>query len=48
MSAGRHTIRDVVPWWSIPVANAAAMALAGVYLGAQHPGLWRRLALAGN
>jgi len=39
-------MREVVPWWSILVANAAAMALAGTYLGRKHPGLWHRLALA--
>jgi len=39
-------MREVLPWWSIMVANAAAAALAGTYLIARHPGLWRRLALA--
>ena len=38
-------IRDVVPWWSIIVANALAALVAGVYLVVKHPGLWRRLAL---
>jgi hypothetical protein len=39
-------LRDVVPWWSIIVANAAATALAAAYLLSRHPGLWRRLALS--
>jgi protein-S-isoprenylcysteine O-methyltransferase Ste14 len=39
-------MRALIPWWSIVVANAAATLLAGAYLLARHPGLWRRLALA--
>ena len=38
-------MRDLVPWWSVIVANAVAMVLAGAYLLAKHPGLWRRVAL---
>ncbi len=38
-------IREVVPWWSIIIANAAAAIMAGTYIVARHPGLWRRLAL---
>ena len=38
-------IRELLPWWSIMVANAAAAAMAGAYLVARHPGLWRRVAL---
>ena len=38
-------MRDVLPWWSIVVANAAAAIPAGAYLVARYPGLWRRLAL---
>jgi hypothetical protein len=37
--------RDVLPWWSIIVANAVATAVAGAYLIVRHPGFWRRPAL---
>jgi hypothetical protein len=30
-------IRAVLPWWSIIVANALAVCLAGLYLSGQHP-----------
>ena len=30
-------MRDLLPWWSIVVANAVAMVLAGAYLLAKHP-----------
>lgn len=36
-------IRPVLPWWSIVVANALAVVVAGSYLLRRHPGLWRRL-----
>jgi protein-S-isoprenylcysteine O-methyltransferase Ste14 len=39
-------IRDLLPWWSIMLATAAAAILAGAYLVTRHPGLWRNLALA--
>ena len=44
---GRLTssMRPVLPWWSIVVANVLATILAGAYLIRLHPGLWRRLAL---
>ena len=38
-------MRELLPWWSIVVANAAAAIPAGAYLVARHPGLWRQLAL---
>ena len=38
-------IRDLLPWWSIMLANAVAAILAGSYLVTRHPGLWRNLAL---
>lgn len=38
-------LRDLLPWWSILVANAFAVVLAGAYLVARHPGLWRRMVL---
>lgn len=39
-------IRAVLPWWSIVVANALAVLLAGAYLLYRRPGLLRRLALS--
>lgn len=36
-------IRPLLPWWSIVVANALAVLLAGWYLLRKHPGLWHRL-----
>ncbi len=36
-------MRPVLPWWSIVVANALAVLLAGSYLVQKHPGVWRRL-----
>lgn len=40
-----RSIRPVLPWWSIVVANALAVLLAASYLLRRHPGIWRRLAL---
>jgi predicted exporter len=37
------SIRPVLPWWSIVVANSLSVALAGAYLLRRHPGLWERL-----
>lgn len=37
-----QSIRPVLPFWSIVVANVLAAALAGFYLLARHPGLLRR------
>lgn len=39
------SMRPVLPWWSIVVANALAALLAGAYLVGRRPGLWRRLVL---
>lgn len=36
-------IRPLLPWWSIVVANALAVLLAGGYLLHKRPGTWRRL-----
>lgn len=36
-------IRPVLPTWSIVVANAYAVVLAGVYLLWKRPGVWRKL-----
>lgn len=36
-------IRPLLPWWSIVVANALAVLLAGSYLMRKHPSIWRRL-----
>jgi len=38
-----ESMRRVLPWWSIIVANALAALLAASYLGRRHPGLWQRL-----
>jgi hypothetical protein len=38
------SMRPLLPWWSIVVANGLAVALAGAYLLSRHPGLMRRLA----
>lgn len=35
-------MRVVLPWWSITVANAVSVMLAGGYLLYRHPGVWRR------
>lgn len=36
-------IRSLLPWWSIVVANSAAVALAGSYLLWKRPQAWRSL-----
>lgn len=36
-------IRPLLPWWSIVLANAFAVLLAGTYLTWKRPGTWRRL-----
>lgn len=36
-------IRPVLPWWSIMLANSAAVLLAWVYLGTKRPGVWRAM-----
>ena len=36
-------MRAVLPWWSIVVANAAAVVLAWAYLGMRRPGVFRAL-----
>ena len=41
-------MRPLLPWWSIVVANVLAVLLAGSYLLARHPGLWRRFAPHGS
>lgn len=37
------SIRPLLPWWSIVVANALAVLLAGGYLLHKRPDTWRRL-----
>jgi hypothetical protein len=37
------SVRSVLPWWSIVVANALATAAAGSYLLQRRPGLLRKL-----
>lgn len=41
-----QSMRPLLPWWSIVVANVAAAVTAGIYVLARHPGL-RRLMLPG-
>lgn len=41
-------MRPVLPWWSIVVANALAVIVAGLYLVRQRPLLWHRLTLVGG
>lgn len=36
-------MRPLLPWWSIVVANAVAVWVAGSYLLRTHPGIWGRL-----
>lgn len=38
-----NSMRPVLPWWSIVVANSLAVVLAGLYLLREHPGIWQRL-----
>ena len=42
-----ESMRRVLPWWSIMVANMLAALLAGLYLVRRHPGLGQRLGLLG-
>ena len=37
-----ESMRQVLPWWSIIVANTLATLLAGLYLVRRHPSLWQR------
>jgi hypothetical protein len=39
------SIRSVLPWWSILVANSLAVTLAALYVGRRRPGIWGRLVL---
>ena len=41
-------IKELLPWWSIVVANLFAVLLAGLYLMRQRPGVGRRLVGAGR
>ena len=36
-------IRQLLPWWSIVVANSLAVIVASIYLTKKHPGIWDRL-----
>lgn len=40
-----NPIQDLLPWWSVVVANALAVLVAGAYLLRKHPGLLRRRAM---
>jgi hypothetical protein len=37
------SIRSVLPWWSIVVANSLAVAMAALYVVRRRPGVWGRL-----
>ena len=37
------SMRPVLPWWSIVVANSLAVFVAGLYVLRKHPGIWHRL-----
>lgn len=37
------SMRPVLPWWSVVIANVLAVFLAGAYLLRKHPGIWHRL-----
>ena len=38
-----NSIRPLLPWWSIVVANVFAVLLPSVYLLRKHPALWGKL-----
>ena len=40
------SIKMLLPWWSVVLANALAVVVAGAYLLDRHPGLTRHLMLA--
>lgn len=42
------TIKALLPWWSVVLANALAVVVAGAYLLRRHPGLVRRLVTSGR
>jgi hypothetical protein len=41
-------IKTLLPWWSVVLANALAVVVAGAYLLGRHPGLIRRVTMAGR
>lgn len=43
VGVGTAPIRPVLPWWSIVVANAAAVVVSAGYVVARRPGVWRAL-----
>lgn len=48
MTVLTDSIRPLLPWWSIVVANALAVVVAGSYLLRVYPGLWNRLSPFGG
>lgn len=40
------SIKTLLPWWSVVMANILAVAVAGAYLLSRHRGLGRRLVLS--
>ncbi len=43
VGVGTAPIRAVLPWWSIVVANVAAVVVSGAYVVSRRPGMWRTL-----
>jgi hypothetical protein len=41
-------MRALLPWWSIVVANASAVVVAGSYLMRAHPGILRKMVTSGG
>jgi len=41
------SIRPLLPWWSIVVANSAAVVVGAAYLASRRPGVFTRLTLPG-
>lgn len=41
-------IKALLPWWSVVLANALAVVVAGTWLWGRHPGLGRRLRQAAH
>lgn len=40
-------LRELLPWWSIVVANSLSVVLASWYLVRRYPGIWGRLMASG-
>lgn len=42
------SIKELLPWWSVVLANALAVVVAGAYLLRRHPGLVRHVLASGS